>query len=95
MDFAVVLILPFAATVASAMLLAAAALKRPKPKLVWPFIVSTLAVAPAFLRLPNADTLVLWIFSVVLLAIWAALGTIVGAAIAKLAAAAARSFRRR
>lgn len=93
MDFSVVLILPVAAIVAVATLLAAAALKRPKPKLVWPFIVSTLAVAPTFLRLPNADTLVPWIFSIVLLVIWTALGTIVGAAIVRMAAAL--SSRRR
>lgn len=94
MDFSVVLILPFAALVALATLLVAAALKRQKPKLVWPFAVSTLAVIPIFLRFPDADTLVLWIFSVLWLAVWAAFGTIIGAVIAKLVIAATRLLQR-
>ena len=95
MDFSVVLILPLAAIVALAALLAAALMKRPKPRLVWPFAVSTLAAIPVFLRFPEAGTLALWIFSALMLVIWAVFGTIIGAMIAKLALAAAHLLRQR
>lgn len=93
MDFSVVLILPFAAIVALTTLLIAAALKRPRPRLVWPFAVSTLAVIPIFLRFPEAESLAIWIFSALVLAVRAAFGTIIGAMIAKLVIGTARRIR--
>jgi hypothetical protein len=56
MDFSVVLILPLAAIVAFVTLLAIAALKRPTPRLMWPFAISTLAAISIFLRLPQPGT---------------------------------------
>ncbi len=95
MDFSVVLVLPFAAIVAFTTLLAAAFTKRPARRLAWPFVVSALAMIPIFLRLPQSGTQTVWIFSTLMLAVWAAFGTIIGAVIAKLVIAAARSLRQR
>jgi len=95
MDFSIVLILPFAAIVAFATLLVAVAAKRSRPRLVWPFAFSTIAVAPVFLGPPKMAELSYWILAFIMLALWAAFGTIIGATTAKMVIAAANFLRQR
>jgi hypothetical protein len=95
MDFSIVLVLPFAALVTFATLLAAAAAKRPRPRLVWPFAFSVIATAPVFIGPPETPVLGYWVLAFILLALWAAFGTIFGLLAAKMVIAAARFLRHR
>ena len=95
MDFSIVLILPFAAIVAFATLLGAAVAKRARPRLVWPFAFSTFAVALVFLQRPEASMLGYWILAFIMLGLWAAAGTAIGAIAARMILAAANFLRRR
>ena len=95
MDLSIVLVLPFAALVAFATFLAVAAARRASPRLVWPFAFSTIATAPVFIGLPKTPVSGDWVVSVILLALWAAFGTIIGSLAAKMVAAAARFLGRR
>lgn len=86
MDFSVVLVLPLSAVVAFAALVWAAATGRSRPRLIWPFALSTLFAATVFMGSPTTSTALLWFFSLLVVAMWAAFGTVVGALIAKLVA---------
>jgi hypothetical protein len=95
MDFSIVLVLPFAAIVAFATLLGAAAAKRARPRLAWPFAFSTFAAALVFLQRPEVSMLGYWILAFIILGLWAAVGTVIGAMAARMILAAANSLRRR
>jgi len=77
-DFSAILILPFSAIVAFAILLGAAMLDRPAPRLIWPCVFSTVVAALLFLRFPDVSALGIWLFALFGLAFSAAIGTVIG-----------------
>jgi len=89
-DFSIILVLPYAALVAFGALTGAALAKRPRPRLIWPFAFSTILAAAAFLRLPDLAAWGYALPTLILLALWAAFGTIIGAMAARIVIAAAR-----
>jgi hypothetical protein len=93
-DFSAILILPFSALVAFATLILAAIAKHPPPRLIWPCAFSTLAAGIMLLRLPELSALGLWVFTLFWMAFFAAIGTVIGAAGARLGIAAICSLRR-
>ncbi len=94
MDFSSILIVPFSALVAFVALVGAAIARRPEPRLIWPFAVSTLVGGFVFLRLPDASPLGLWAMALFGLAFAAAIGTVAGGAAARLGMAAIRKLKR-
>jgi len=93
MDFSVILVLPFAALIAFVACIGAAVASRTRPRLIWPFALSVLATAPVFVGLPSASMLGFWALALFGLAVWAAMGTVVGAMVAKAAIFVARHLR--
>ena len=91
MDFSTILILPFSAIVTFATLIGAAVAKRPTPRLIWPCLFSTLVGAVVFLRLPDLSVLGLRIFAVFAMAFSAAIGSVLGGAVARRMIAARRA----
>ena len=92
MDFSVILVLPYSALVAIVFLVSALLLKRVRPRLIWPFAFSVSTAATVFVGLPPDSEFGLWIASLVGLSLWAAFGTVIGAAAVKLVKAAVRAF---
>ena len=93
MDFSVILVLPFAAVVTFIILIGAALLSRPTPRLIWPFAISVFTSVPVFIGLPELATIGFWLFSLVGLALWAAFGTVIGKLAAWLVLSTIRLFR--
>lgn len=93
MDFSVILVLPFAALVTFVACIGAAATSHLRPRLIWPFALAVLLTAPVFMGLPEASMMTFWALALFGLAVWAAIGTIVGALAAKLVIFVARHFR--
>lgn len=92
MDFSIILLLPFSALVAFVAVLAFAVLKRPWPRLAWPFLLSLLAATPVFAGWPWENPV--WLLSLMIVAIWAAIGTVVGGLLAFLLIAVGGLIRR-
>ena len=94
MDFSAILILPFSAIVAFAIVLGAAIRKRRAPRLIWPCLFSTVAAALVYLRLPDVSALGLWVFTMFHLAFAAAIGTVIGGMVARTIIQTAAALRR-
>lgn len=94
MDVSSILILPFSALVAFAAQVWAGVTNRPAPRLIWPCAVSTAAAALLFLRPPGPSEMGMWAFALLALAVTAAIGTVIGAAIARLMIKVFRSQKR-
>jgi hypothetical protein len=94
-DVLAFLILPFSAIVAFATLIGAAIAGRPAPRLIWPCAFSTLGGSLPILRVPEPAALGMWVFALFALAFSAAIGTVVGAAVARLVIAAVRRRKHR
>jgi hypothetical protein len=92
-DFSAILIFPYSVFVTVAVLAGALLLKRSRPRLVWPFTFATLTAAIVFIGLPRTTDFGLWLASLLGLALWAAVGTIIGLAIVKLSMATVRAFK--
>ena len=88
-----ILIVPFAAIVAFVTCLVAAAGHSRRPRLIWPFALSTLLAAPVFVGLPQATFIGFWAMALLGLAIWAAMGTLAGAIAARLTIFVVRRLR--
>lgn len=93
MDLSVILVMPFSALVAFIVVIGATMVKRPRPRLIWPFALSTLTAAPVFVGLPEREWLSFWAFAFLGLAIWAAMGTVIGGLATRAVVAAIRYFR--
>lgn len=78
MDFSAFLVLPLGADLSVATLIVADRVERPRPRLLWPWAVSTVAAAFVFLQPPGFDMLGMWLFALFGMAFSAALGTVVG-----------------
>lgn len=91
MDFSSILILPVSVLVACLALVWAASTKRSRPRLIWPFAISALLGTVVFVGPPKSAPLV-WAFTLVNVAWMAALGTALGALVAR---GAIRLFRLR
>jgi alpha-beta hydrolase superfamily lysophospholipase len=84
MDFAGFLILPFSALVAFITLLVAAVAGRQRPRLFWPFAFSSLAAIVVLYWPPSAAEIGVWIATVSMVVLWSsAIGTIIGALLAR------------
>lgn len=92
MDFSAILILPYSALVTIAVLVGALLCKRAKPRLIWPFLFTTVTASAVFVGPPASET-GLWVASVFGLSLWAAFGTAIGAAAVKLSKATVRAFK--
>ena len=90
MDFTAFLVLPFSAIIGFATLIGTALAGRAQPRLIWPCLCSTLAAALLLLRFPEPSTLGLWLFSLLAMAFSAAIGTVIGAALARFVIAGVR-----
>jgi hypothetical protein len=84
MDLSSVLILPLSAMVAFIAVVGAASFAQPRPRLIWPFAISTFAAIPFALRLPSAAEIEFWAFVLLGLAPLSAVGTVIGAQVAKI-----------
>ena len=93
MDFSVILVLPFAALVTFITLIGAAAISRPRPRLILPFALSAIASVPVFIGLPEVATIGFWLLAFAGLALWAAFGTVIGRLAAWFVVATVRMFR--
>jgi len=93
MDFSAVLILPYSILVAIAVLLGSLITRRARSRLVWPFSFSWITASAAFMGIPQAREIGVWIASVIGLALWAAFGTAIGAGIVGLSKVLIRAFR--
>jgi hypothetical protein len=94
-DVSAFLFLPFSGLVAAATVIAASLAGRRSPRLIWPCALSTALGALVFLRVPQASWLGLWIMILLSMAFSAAIGTVIGAAMAKLAITITRALKRR
>jgi len=92
-DFSAVLIAPYSALIAVAALVAAIVSKRSRPRLVWPFLFSTLTAAAVFVGPPKVSELEYWLASLFGTAVWTAMGTAIGALSVELVRATVRVFR--
>ena len=91
MDFLGFLVFPFSALVAFITLVGAAVSGRQRPRLIWPFAISSLMAVPAIFSLPAAEDIGFWLFAASAVVLWsAAIGTVVGASLARAAIAAFR-----
>ena len=97
MDFAsVILILPLSALVAFFTVVGAAIARRERPRLIWPFAFSSLAAVLAFFPLPAATEIGFWLFGISSVVLWsAAIGTVIGALLARAAVAGIRRITSR
>ena len=84
MDFSVILVVPWSAICTFIAVRVAAALQRPRPRLIWPFAFAVLTSRPVFVGLPLQSELHFWALSMFGLAIWAAIGTVIGGLLARL-----------
>ena len=84
MDFSVVLVVPWGAICAFLTVLAAAVMQRPRPRLVWPFAFASLTSVPVFVGFPMHSEFHFWALAIFGLAIWAAIGTVIGGLLARL-----------
>lgn len=94
MDVSAFLILPCSGLVAFVTLLWCAINSRSAPRLIWPCAFSIVLAALIFLRMPQASELSLWVFALLAIALSAAFGTVIGAAVARLAIATFRRMTR-
>lgn len=94
MDSSAFLILPFSGLISFATMLWYAIASRPAPRLIWPCAFSSVLASLLFLRMPGVSMLGLWVMTILSMAFSAAIGTVVGAAMARLAGAAFRWLRR-
>ena len=92
MDFSIVLLAPFSAIVAIATLVVAALSRRSRPRLLWPFCISSLLAAPIFVG-PPVEPLIEWVFALLIILIWTALGTLIGGISARFAIHVVRRLR--
>jgi hypothetical protein len=83
MDFTAFLVLPFSAVIGFATLIGAALAGRAQPRLIWPCLFSTLVAALLLLGFPTPAALGLWLLSLLAMAFSAAIGTVIGAAVAR------------
>lgn len=96
MDVSGILILPFSAVVAFITLVAAAVARRGRPRLIWPFAFSSLVAGLTFFSLPAADEIGFWLFTISMVVLWsAAIGTVIGALLARAAIAGIGRIRSR
>jgi hypothetical protein len=89
------LVLPFSGFLAFMMVLWCAVIKCHAPRLIWPFAFSTLVAALVVVGLPAASTALIWVFFLAAMASQAAIGTVIGAAAARLAMAVFRKMKRK
>ena len=78
MDVSAILVLPFSAIVAFAMVVWARLSGRDVPRLIWPCVFSTARTALVFLRPPGPSERGMWLFALFALAVPAAVGTVIG-----------------
>jgi hypothetical protein len=83
-DVSLILLLPVSAVVTFVTVLWADASGRLPPRLVWPFLLSTLG-AWLFLGLPAPAGAITWVAMLFAVATWAAFGTVIGALFARIA----------
>ena len=94
--FAGFLILPFSALVAFIALVGAAVARRNRPRLIWPFAVSSVMAVLAFFSPPAGSQIGLWLVTTSIVVLWSgAIGTVIGAGIARAAIAGVRRIRSR
>lgn len=94
-DFSGILILPFSACVAFITLLGTAIAGRERPRLILPFAFSSLLAVMAFHSLP-ATGFGRWLFETSIMVLWpSAIGTVVGAVLARMVLAAVRRMKSR
>jgi hypothetical protein len=93
MDFSVVLVLPLAALIAFIVCVGAAIARHRRPILFWPFALTMLLSAPVFVGFPSASMVGVWSMAIFGLAVWAAIGSVLGALIAKLSLFVVRQLR--
>lgn len=85
MDFSVILVVPWGAICAFLTVVTAVLIKRPRPRLAWPFTFTILTSVPVFVGLPMQSEFRFWVFAMFGLAIWAAIGTVMGGLLGRLA----------
>jgi hypothetical protein len=90
-DFSVILIFPFSGLVACSTLVWAAVTKGSRPRLIWPFAFSAFFAAAVFVGLPKPSAILIWLFTLLNVAVWAAFGTVFGAMVARVAVRLLRS----
>ena len=97
MDFSGILILPFSALVAFITVAGAAVAGRERPRLIWPFAFSSLVAVLVLFSLPAAASEVgFWLFTISMVVLWsAAIGTVIGALLARATIAGIRWIRLR
>lgn len=84
MDFSIILLLPFGAAIAFTVCTVAALRKKSRPRLVWPLAATVLVASPIFVG-PPFQPFIEWFFYVLLVLMWSAVGTLMGAFLAKVA----------
>jgi hypothetical protein len=95
-DFAGILILPFSALVAFITVTGAAVAGRERPRLIWPFAFSSLVAVLAYFSWPAATEIGFWLFATGTVVLWSpAIGTVIGALLARAVLAAIRRIRSR
>lgn len=96
MDFSGLLIIPLSAIVSALVLVGAAAASRERPRLLFPFLFSfglSIAILQPWRGLYSVSDYGLSAMMLGLIALWVAMGTVLGAAPALLAIAAAKKIR--
>ena len=93
LDFSIVLVLPYGALLSVGFRLAAHLAKRDPFPLIWPFALCVLTSLPIFYRFPDMDTIGIWMMLAFGLCIWAAIGVLIGTAIARFTIGVVRVFR--
>ena len=74
----------------------AAIARRNRPRLVWPFAVSSVMAVPAFFPPPAGSQIGLWLATTTIVVFWSgAIGTVIGAWIARAVIAGVRRIRSR
>jgi high-affinity K+ transport system ATPase subunit B len=83
-DFSIILLLPIGAAIAFVTCITAALRGKTRPRLIWPLAVTTLLALPVFAG-PPFRPIAEWAFYILIVLLWSAIGTTVGALGARIA----------
>jgi len=95
MDFSVILVLPYGALLGFIFRIAAQLAKRDPLLPIWPLCLCVLTSLPIFYRFPDTGTIGIWATLAFGLSVWAAIGVLIGTAIARFSIGIVRVFRGR
>jgi hypothetical protein len=93
LDFSIILVLPYGALLGFGFRIATHLAKRDPLLPIWPLALCVLTSLPIFYRFPDIETIGIWAMLAFGLSVWAAIGVMIGTAIARFSIGVVRVFR--